>query len=743
MNLSVRDNNSPQDILARFREFLNSKGYSTPTVKNYLSDLRHLIVWISNSYKEFRVSLITEKSLRAYKADLKFHFRAKPAIAARRLSSLRTFIAWAEQEGLLTRDLLKALSPILRDVDDSKAVSQFRNFLKIKRYSIPTIKNYISDLRHLIVWIETNYEKFQFSLITENSVRSYRSFLKEKFRSKPSIAARRLSSLRKFLFWAQKNGLVTEDLLKTLQKVLEEPIEKPVAPIAVPPTPIQIVAPTLPTTPPPPIDLSKYKIHQKVIHHIKNTRPAWYRRYHNIDLSNTLHITILVIFLVVACSIVAYTQFFKPDVEETKYKLSELGDILAAASPPRILSFQGRLTNASGVPVVDPVNIVFRIYTSTSGDTGSPCANTCKWESKTWSVDPDQNGIFSVQLGDTDQGDTIIPDTLFSENATLYLGVKVGSDPEMTPRQRIASVSYALNSDALEGFHGSQTPGAKQVPILNDDGNLIFIGAATIGSGGSGALTLDSASGTLTLGAGTNTIVNTDGSTALLINPTGDLRFFSVSNYITSAGNLTLAGTLTVNGASGTIGSEGNTFTFSTSSGPTYSGTARISKTVTLQPEYPGASLSVDDGTNNTGAMTSDVDTSNWRNYYEWSSSEAALNDYSVIVRFTLPADFSAWEASNAILIRYITEAVGTADNAVSARINNEDDTPGTPVVTKSDVASTSWAVITIDDSEIDDGGAPDWDLAGERAAIRIKLKSRNNNYARVGDIVLNYLAKF
>ena len=165
MRLPKQEENSSQDVVARFREFLNSKGYSTPTVKNYLSDLRHLIVWIGNSYKEFRISLITEKNLRAYKADLKFQYRAKPSIAARRLSSLRTFITWAEKEGLLTSDLLKALSPILRDTDDSAAVSQFRNYLKTKSYSVPTIKNYLSDLRHLISWIEANYEKFKFSLI--------------------------------------------------------------------------------------------------------------------------------------------------------------------------------------------------------------------------------------------------------------------------------------------------------------------------------------------------------------------------------------------------------------------------------------------------------------------------------------------------------------------------------------------------------------------------------------------------
>ena len=59
------------------------------------------------------------------------------------------------------------------------------------------------------------------------------------------------------------------------------------------------------------------------------------------------------------------------------------------------------------------------------------------------------------------------------------------------------------------------------------------------------------------------------------------------------------------------------------------------------------------------------------------------------------------------------------------------------------DTSAATWTVITIDDSTLDNASAPDWDLAGERAVIRIKLKSTGNNYARVGDVVLNYLAKF
>jgi len=57
-------------------------------------------------------------------------------------------------------------------------------------------------------------------------------------------------------------------------------------------------------------------------------------------------------------------------------------------------------------------------------------------------------------------------------------------------------------------------------------------------------------------------------------------------------------------------------------------------------------------------------------------------------------------------------------------------------------VADT-WTTVTIDDSVIDDGAAPDWDAAGETAVIYLRLGSKSDNFARVGDIKLNYLSKW
>ena len=197
----------------------------------------------------------------------------------------------------------------------------------------------------------------------------------------------------------------------------------------------------------------------------------------------------------------------------------------------------------------------------------------------------------------------------------------------------------------------------------------------------------------------------------------------------------------------------GNIFSFNPSTGPSYTGTARPSKEIILSPEYPGATLSIDGGSSNQGSMTSDNTGSGsaWRNYYEWSSTQTSLNDYSVLVRVTLPQDFSGWEVGScpgttcALEVEYMTGTASTVDNAASLQLNNATDTPGSTVCSVSDVASTSWASMSCTGATLDDGSAPEWDAAGETAVLRLKLKAKSTGGAltRVGDIKLRYKARF
>jgi hypothetical protein len=119
------------------------------------------------------------------------------------------------------------------------------------------------------------------------------------------------------------------------------------------------------------------------------------------------------------------------------------------------------------------------------------------------------------------------------------------------------------------------------------------------------------------------------------------------------------------------------------------------------------------------------------------------LNEYTVAVRATLPQDFSAWATSNAIQIDYRTENASTAESAISYAVYLSSDSTTAVSALSADAANTSWTTASIDDSVLDDASAPEWDAAGETAIIYVRMRSRNDNYVRLGDIRLNYLARY
>ena len=97
------------------------------------------------------------------------------------------------------------------------------------------------------------------------------------------------------------------------------------------------------------------------------------------------------------------------------------------------ISYQGRLADSSGNPITTPgVGMQFRLYNTDTG--GSPL-----WEESHTAV-PVEDGLFHVLLGSTNP----IPVSLLANNNTLWLGITVGSDSEMVPREQIASVPYAM-----------------------------------------------------------------------------------------------------------------------------------------------------------------------------------------------------------------------------------------------------------------------------------------------------------
>lgn len=109
-----------------------------------------------------------------------------------------------------------------------------------------------------------------------------------------------------------------------------------------------------------------------------------------------------------------------------------------ADNVPQIVNYQGRLKNAGGSPVADGTyGVVFTVYDSAAGGTSI-------WTETQRSVTV-AGGAFHVLLGSTSP----LGASVFPAGADRWLGVKVGEDAELSPRQKIASVPFALRADTL------------------------------------------------------------------------------------------------------------------------------------------------------------------------------------------------------------------------------------------------------------------------------------------------------
>lgn len=114
-----------------------------------------------------------------------------------------------------------------------------------------------------------------------------------------------------------------------------------------------------------------------------------------------------------------------------------------AAINPQI-NFQGKLTNPDGTNVNNgTVSIVFSIYTVASGGSNI-------WTETQPAVSV-TDGIFRVSLGSV----TTLPGSVDFNTNSLFLGIKVSTDAEMTPRVQFTASPYAFNSDKLGGLSSS------------------------------------------------------------------------------------------------------------------------------------------------------------------------------------------------------------------------------------------------------------------------------------------------
>ncbi len=101
------------------------------------------------------------------------------------------------------------------------------------------------------------------------------------------------------------------------------------------------------------------------------------------------------------------------------------------------IAYQGRLADAAGAPLTGIYNMIFRLYTVATG--GTPLW-TEQWTGSNGVRVSD--GLFNVMLGSL----TPIPQSVITGHDSLFLGITVGTDDEMTPRVQLGSVPFAVQA---------------------------------------------------------------------------------------------------------------------------------------------------------------------------------------------------------------------------------------------------------------------------------------------------------
>ena len=143
---------------------------------------------------------------------------------------------------------------------------------------------------------------------------------------------------------------------------------------------------------------------------------------------------------------------------------------LAAFAIPQLINYQGQLTAPDGTSLDTTVSITFRIL-------DAPAGGTNLW-TETHPLVTVTGGLFHVKLGSV----TPLSD-LFAANR--WLGITVGNNTEMVPRQQIVSVAHAYRVGTVDGASGGTISGKLNVGSGNTNAGVFanVHGASNTASG--------------------------------------------------------------------------------------------------------------------------------------------------------------------------------------------------------------------------------------------------------------------
>lgn len=156
------------NIKKSFIEYLDSLGLSKKSHKNYRSDLNHFSGWVILKIRSFGsyVENLTEavpflsKSLILEYNNYLSENNIPVKTINRRFSTLRHFAKFLTAQNLVDENFMDGIENV-SIIDKTKLnalpiLTEYKSYLEAKKASPSTIKNYTSDVRQFLNWLESN-----------------------------------------------------------------------------------------------------------------------------------------------------------------------------------------------------------------------------------------------------------------------------------------------------------------------------------------------------------------------------------------------------------------------------------------------------------------------------------------------------------------------------------------------------------------------------------------------------------
>ena len=147
-----------------FVSYLLTQGVSPGTIKHYRSDIAHFLHYIfgalsnldAQSNSTYAIFKHTSENIgKRYKNYLITNSTPQKTVN-RRLATLRHFSRFLSASGHISHDIVEGVKNVQRhsSTKNRPLITQYKKHLVSSGQSRNTVKNYISDVKHLLDWAE-------------------------------------------------------------------------------------------------------------------------------------------------------------------------------------------------------------------------------------------------------------------------------------------------------------------------------------------------------------------------------------------------------------------------------------------------------------------------------------------------------------------------------------------------------------------------------------------------------------